>query len=128
MTWTAGLASSSAIDKVMRRDRISRRAFMRRAGRGGIALGALATIPGILAAWCPGQRQQQRRRQHRGALAELAAYIDIDRTTDRPTRASTPSRTRRGLEVEYDEGLLDNADFLAQYAPTCGPATTPAGT
>ena len=42
-----------SIDKVMRRDRISRRTFMRRAGRGGIALGALATIPGILAACAP---------------------------------------------------------------------------
>ena len=43
-----------SIDKVMRRERISRRAFIRQAGRGGIALGALATIPGILAACAPG--------------------------------------------------------------------------
>ena len=32
----------TSIDNLMRRERISRRAFMRRAGRGGIALGARA--------------------------------------------------------------------------------------
>ena len=38
------------IDQFLRRDPITRRTFMRRAGRGGVALGALMTIPGLLAA------------------------------------------------------------------------------
>jgi spermidine/putrescine transport system substrate-binding protein len=104
-----------SIDKVMRRERISRRAFIRQAGRGGIALGALATIPGILAACAPGSSSSA------GTSTEVRwlnwpAYIDI--SDDGSTNPSIDAfKEETGLEVEYDEGLLDNADFLAQYAP-----------
>ena len=104
-----------SIDKLMRRERISRRAFMRRAGRGGIALGALATIPGILAACAPSSGSSG------AASSEVRwlnwpAYIDI--SDDGSTNPSIDAfKEETGLEVEYDEGLLDNADFLAQYAP-----------
>ncbi len=55
------------------------------------------------------------------------AYIDI--SDDGSTNPSIDAfKEETGLEVEYDEGLLDNADFLAQYAPVCGPTRTPAGT
>ena len=105
----------TSIDKLMRRERISRRAFMRRAGRGGIALGALATIPGILAACAPSSGSSG------GASTEVRwlnwpAYIDI--SDDGSTNPSIDAfKEETGLEVEYDEGLLDNAEFLATYAP-----------
>jgi spermidine/putrescine transport system substrate-binding protein len=101
-----------SIDKVMRRERITRRAFMRRAGRGGLALGALATVPGILAACAPGGG---------GSSTEVRwlnwpAYIDL--SEDESTFPSIEAfQEESGLEVEYSEGLLDNADFLAQYSP-----------
>jgi len=105
----------TSIDRLMRRERISRRAFMRRAGRGGIALGALATIPGILAACAPSSGSSG------GASSEVRwlnwpAYIDI--SDDGSTNPSIDAfKEETGLEVEYDEGLLDNAEFLATYAP-----------
>ncbi len=65
MTWRPAVGSRSAIDEVMRRDLITRRTFMRRAGRGSIALGALATLPGLLAACGPSSSGAQ------AALAQL---------------------------------------------------------
>ena len=43
-----------AIERAMRQDRISRRSFLGRAGRGGVALGAMMTLPGLIAACSPG--------------------------------------------------------------------------
>ena len=105
-----------AIDQVMREDRISRRAFFGRAGRGGVALGALMTLPGILAACRPSGSGSA------GPLRWLnwPAYIDIDEEAD-PDPTKYPSINafikQTGIQVEYNEGLLDNADFLSQYAP-----------
>ncbi len=103
-----------SIDRIMRRDLISRRTFMGRAGRGGLAVGALFTLPGLLAACSPGPGGS-------GATGSLRwlnwpAYIDISEDeTSYPSIEAFTEQT--GIEVEYDEGLLDNADFLAQYAP-----------
>ena len=104
-----------SIDRIMRRDPISRRTFMGRAGKGGLAVGALFTLPGLLAACAPGPGGSA------GDDSELAwlnwpAYIDISEDeTSYPSIEAFTEQT--GIEVEYDEGLLDNADFLAQYAP-----------
>jgi hypothetical protein len=43
----------SAIDRMLRQDLMSRRTFMRRTGRGGLALGAMLTLPSLLAACAP---------------------------------------------------------------------------
>ena len=100
------------IDHVLRRERITRRTFMRRAGRGGIALGALLTIPGILAACQPGGSGSSSRVR----WLNWPAYIDI--SEDETSYPSIEAFTEQsGIEVEYNEGLLDNADFLATYAP-----------
>ena len=97
------------IDNMMRRDLISRRTFMRRAGRGGIAVGALMTLPGLLAACQPAADPKK--------LAWLNWPLYIDLSDD---EASYPSlvefTTQTGIEVEYNEGLLDNAEFLAKYS------------
>jgi len=103
-----------SIDRLMRRDPISRRSFMGRAGKGGLAVGALFTLPGLLAACAPGPGGSG----DSGKLAWLnwPAYIDISEDeTSYPSIEAFTEET--GIEVEYDEGLLDNADFLAQYAP-----------
>ena len=104
-----------AISRFFNAEPHSRRAFMRRAGRGGVyVLGALS-LPAILAACSPGSP---------GASATAAklrwlnwpAYIDIsDDESSYPSIVTFTSQTR--IEVEYNEGLLANADFLAQYAP-----------
>jgi spermidine/putrescine transport system substrate-binding protein len=101
-----------AIDRLVRRDRITRRMFMRRMGRGVVAVGALATVPGILAACQPGDEGSS------GPVRWLnwPAYMDL--SEDESTFPSIEAFTEQtGLEVEYNEGLLDNADFLAQYSP-----------
>ena len=104
-----------SIDRLMRRDPISRRSFMGRAGKGGLAVGALFTLPGLLAACAPGPGGSG------GDGSKLAwlnwpAYIDISEDeTSYPSIEAFTEQT--GIEVEYDEGLLDNAEFLAQYAP-----------
>ena len=98
-----------AIDQVMRRDLVTRRTFLRRAGRGGVAVGALLTLPGLLAACGPAASTKLR-------WLNWPAYIDI--SEDESSYPSLVAFTEQtGLEVEYNEGLLDNADFLAQYAP-----------
>ena len=102
-----------AIDQVMRRDLVTRRTFLRRAGRGGVAVGALLTLPGLLAACGPAASTKLR-------WLNWPAYIDIDEEID-PDPTQYPSLNafiaQTGIDVEYNEGLLDNADFLAQYAP-----------
>ncbi len=100
-----------AIDQLIRRDRITRRTFMRRMGRGVVAVGALATVPGILAACQPGEEGS-------GTVRWLnwPAYMDL--SEDESTFPSIDAFTEQtGLEVEYNEGLLDNAEFLSTYAP-----------
>jgi spermidine/putrescine transport system substrate-binding protein len=98
-----------AIDQVLRRDLVTRRTFLRRAGRGGVAVGALLTLPGLLAACGPAASTKLR-------WLNWPAYIDISEDeTSYPSIEAFTEQT--GLDVEYNEGLLDNADFLAQYAP-----------
>jgi spermidine/putrescine transport system substrate-binding protein len=105
-----------SIDEFMRRDPITRRTFIRRAGRGGVALGALLTVPGFLAACQPSGSGAASAGTSKLRWLNWPAYIDIseDETSYPSIEAFT---AESGLEVEYDEGLLDNADFLAQYSP-----------
>src|SRR3970040_43095 len=98
------------IDHLMRRDLITRRTFMRRAGRGGIAFGALLTLPSLLAACAPSGTSAKLR------WLNWPLYVDL--SDDESTYPSIEAFTAQsGIEVEYNEGLLDNADFLAKYAP-----------
>lgn len=103
-----------AIDQFVRRDQLTRRAFMRRTGRGIITVGALLSIPGILAACQSGGGGGSGSNKVR--WLNWPAYIDIseDETSYPSIEAFTADS---GIEVEYNEGLLDNADFLATYAP-----------
>ncbi|HEY8170938.1 MAG TPA: spermidine/putrescine ABC transporter substrate-binding protein [Candidatus Limnocylindria bacterium] len=99
-----------AIDRYVRQDQLTRRAFIHRTGRGMLAVGALMTIPGILAACQSGGSESGIR------WLNWPAYMDLSED-----EASFPSIEAfieaSGIDVEYNEGLLDNADFLAQYSP-----------
>jgi spermidine/putrescine transport system substrate-binding protein len=114
----------NGIDQMLRRDRMSRRAFMGRAGRGTIAIGSLLSIPGILAACVPAGSSATATGGASGSPVSSnklrwlnwPAYIDI--SEDETSYPSIDEFTKQtGVQVEYDEGLLDNADFLAQYSP-----------
>jgi spermidine/putrescine transport system substrate-binding protein len=113
-----------SIDELLRRDRLTRRAFMRRAGRGTIAIGSLMSLPAILAACVPAGNASASASGSGGGGAATGkvrwlnwpAYIDL--TDDGSTMPSIDAFTEQtGIKVEYDEGLLDNADFLATYSP-----------
>jgi spermidine/putrescine transport system substrate-binding protein len=104
-----------SVDEFLRRDPITRRTFMHRAGRGGVALGALLTVPGFLAA-CSSPGPAGSAGSSKLRWLNWPAYIDI--SEDETSYPSIDAFTEEsGIEVEYDEGLLDNADFLAQYSP-----------
>jgi spermidine/putrescine transport system substrate-binding protein len=103
-----------AIERTMRQDPVSRRTFLGRAGRGGVALGAMMTLPGLIAACSPGGS---------GTTLEWAnwpAYIDIDEESDPdPTPYPTINAfiAATGINVNYTEAILDNADFFQQLVP-----------
>ena len=101
-----------AIEPLIRRDRITRRSFMRRMGAALVAVGRSRPCP-ILAACgqpAPGSGSATVR------MAELAAlHRPLEDEVTYPSIEAFTEQT--GLEVEYNEGLLDNADFLAQYSP-----------
>jgi spermidine/putrescine transport system substrate-binding protein len=117
----------TSIDELLRRDRITRRSFIGRAGRGTIAVGSLLSIPGLLAACVPaGNASASASAGSSGGGGGPAtgtvrwlnwpAYIDI--SDDGSTNPSIDAFTEQtDIKVQYDEGLLDNADFLAQYSP-----------
>lgn len=96
-----------AIVRAMRKDRVSRRTFLGRAGRGGIAIGAALTLPGLLAA-C----------EQAGATIEWAnwpAYIDIDEeSSPNPTQYPTLNAfiEQTGITVNYQEVINDNEEFF----------------
>jgi spermidine/putrescine transport system substrate-binding protein len=102
----------------MRKDRVSRRSFLRRAGRGGIALGAMATLPGLIAACSPGGNGNG------GDVtiewANWPAYIDIDEEIEaNPTQYPTLNAfiAESGYNVNYVEAIQDNEEFFGQIQP-----------
>jgi len=101
-----------AIVRAMQKDRVSRRTFLGRAGRGGIAIGAALTLPGLLAACQPEAVTLE--------WANWPAYIDIDETIEaNPTQYPTLNAfiEQTGINVNYVESILDNADFFATIQP-----------
>jgi spermidine/putrescine transport system substrate-binding protein len=104
-----------AIERAMRREAISRRTFLGRAGRGGVALGAMMTLPGLIAACSPGSGEA-------GSIewANWPGYIDIDEEgppnpTPYPTINAFIEET--GIQVNLTEAIIDNEDFFGQIQP-----------
>jgi spermidine/putrescine transport system substrate-binding protein len=104
-----------AIERAMRREAISRRTFLGHAGRGGVALGAMLTLPGLIAACSPGGGE--------GGSIEWAnwpGYIDIDEEgTPDPTPYPTINAfiEETGIQVNLTEAIIDNEDFFGQIQP-----------
>jgi spermidine/putrescine transport system substrate-binding protein len=105
----------AAIERAMRREAVTRRTFLGRAGRGGAAAGALLTLPGLLAACSPEASE--------GGTVEWAnwpGYIDID---DEAAPNPTPYPTinafieETGIQVNLAEAIIDNEDFFGQIQP-----------
>ena len=102
-----------AIVRAMQKDRVSRRTFLGRAGKGGIAIGAALTLPGLIAACTPGGS---------AALewANWPAYIDIDEESDpNPTPYPTLNAfiEQTGINVNYSEVINDNEEFFGTIFP-----------
>lgn len=122
-----------AIERLLRRDSISRRTFMRRAGRGGVVLGAALSLPSLLGACAPGTSSGAKALQ----WANWPAYIDIDEeTTPDPTKYPSINTfiKQTSVDVNYQEVIQDNADFLGQIRqdlaagnPTGWDVITPGG-
>jgi spermidine/putrescine transport system substrate-binding protein len=114
-----------AIDQVLWRDRISRRSFLRRSGRGGLALGAAAfSLPALLAACqaaseSPAGGSQGGASPSQGAVtlewANWPLYIDIDDKGNYPTIAAFTKQT--GIKVHYVEAINDNEEFYGTIQP-----------
>jgi len=100
-----------AIDRFMRRDPISRRGFMRRAGRGGLALGAAMSLPSLLAACGIGGTTKTTTLE----WANWPLYIDIDDQGNYPTIVAFTKKT--GIKVDYKESINDNEEFYGTIQP-----------
>jgi spermidine/putrescine transport system substrate-binding protein len=104
-----------AIDHLMRRDRISRRSFLRRTGRGGLALGAMMTLPSLLAACGIGGTNKKKLE-----WANWPLYIDIDEDAA-PDPTKYPSLNafikKSGIDVHYVEAINDNEEFYGTIQP-----------
>jgi spermidine/putrescine transport system substrate-binding protein len=105
-----------AIERAMRREAVTRRTFLGRAGRSGVAVGAMLTLPGLLAACSPEESEG-------GGTVEWAnwpGYIDID---DEAAPNPTPYPTinafieETGIQVNLVEAIVDNEDFFGQIQP-----------
>ena len=101
-----------AIDRFLRQDLMSRRTFMRRTGRGGLALGAMLTLPSLLAACAPGKTKLE--------WANWPLYIDIDEEAS-PDPTPYPSLNafikETGIDVHYVEAINDNEEFYGTIQP-----------
>jgi len=96
-----------AVERLMRGDPISRRTFLRRTGRGGLALGAAMTLPAILAACGPAKEQLE--------WANWPLYIDVDDNGGHPTIDAFTKQS--GIKVHYVEAINDNEEFFGTIQP-----------
>jgi spermidine/putrescine transport system substrate-binding protein len=124
-----------AIERLVEERRVSRRTFLRRAGRGGLYVGGALTLPAMLAACGTKPQASNTPAASSGASATAAtsptpiptmagqvnwanwpAYIDIDEETGKyPTIEKFTSET--GIQVKYTEDINDNQEFFGKIQP-----------
>jgi spermidine/putrescine transport system substrate-binding protein len=119
-----------AVERMMRGGPLSRRTFLRRTGRGGLALGAAAfSLPALLAACqaaseSPAGASQGGASPSQGAVtlewANWPLYIDIDEEAA-PDPTPYPSLNtfikQTGINVHYVEAINDNEEFYGTIQP-----------
>jgi len=106
------------------RGRISRRSFLRGAGRGALTAGAVLSLPSILAACGIGPASGSAPAsgvpvggEPSGQLifANWPLYIDQDDSGDSPTIQQFTAETE--IEVDYQEAIQDNNEFFGTIQP-----------
>lgn len=109
------------------RRRMSRRIFLRDAGRGALATGAVLSLPSILAACGIGPANGSPGAAASGSpvggepageliFANWPLYIDQDEDTgESPTLQQFTAET--GIEVDYQEAIQDNDEFFGTIQP-----------
>lgn len=120
------------IARLVAEGRVSRRSFLRRAGRGGLWLGGALSLPAILAACgikpqnsstplissaASGSTAPTPVPSPAGQLdwANWPAYIDIDAKGKYPTIEKFTKQT--GIKVAYTEAINDNEEFFGKIQP-----------
>ena len=115
-----------AITRAIRQDRISRRQFLRKAGRGGVYAGAALSLPAILAACGIGPGASPSATASRAPVgggdpsgtlnfANWPLYIDQDDDGNSPTLQQFTEAT--SIDVEYTENIEDNQSFFGLVQP-----------
>lgn len=118
-----------AIERAIAEGRISRRSFLRRAGRGGLWIGGALSLPAILAACgikpaasqAPGTSAASvaptpvPTQAGKLNFANWPAYIDIDAKGKYPTIEKFQKET--GIQVTYTEDINDNEEFFGKIQP-----------
>ena len=114
-----------AIQRFLAVDPMSRRAFLRRTGRGGVALGAALSLPALLAACAPGSSAGPSGSGGQSGPVTLEwanwpLYIDIDEDSA-PDPTPYPSLNtfikQTGINVHYVEAINDNEEFYGTIQP-----------
>jgi spermidine/putrescine transport system substrate-binding protein len=125
-----------AIARALRQDRMSRRGFLRKAGRGGIYAGGALSLPAILAACgigpsgspsgaASGSGAQATPAPIGGGepsgeliFANWELYIDPGENDD-PQKSPTlvAFKDETGIDTTYTENILDNQSFFATIQP-----------
>jgi spermidine/putrescine transport system substrate-binding protein len=117
-----------AIERAIAEGRISRRSFLRRAGRGGLWVGGALSLPAILAA-CGIKPAASQAPSTAASVAPTPiptlagkvnwanwpAYIDIDDKGKYPTIEKFQKET--GIQVAYTEDINDNEEFFGKIQP-----------
>ncbi len=130
-----GTSLERAVARAMQGDRISRRQFLRRAGRGGMYAGAALSLPAILAA-CgirPGSSAAPSAGSSfvggepsgRLVIANWPLYIDTtnddldvaEEAGQRESATLDAFSSETDIEVDYVEAIQDNQEFFGTIQP-----------
>jgi Spermidine/putrescine-binding periplasmic protein len=120
-----------AIERAVANDRLSRRAFLRRAGRGGLIAGSALSLPAILAACGIGPSASSAAPSIAASVAPTPAptaagvlnfanwplYIDTDEKDKTKHKTIEDYKKATGSEVTYSEDIPDNVSFFGKIQP-----------
>jgi spermidine/putrescine transport system substrate-binding protein len=126
-----------AIERAVANDRLSRRSFLRRAGRGGLIAGSALSLPAILAACGIGPATTPKATSAAPSVAGSASvaptpqptaagvlnfanwplYIDTDEEDQSKHKTITDYEAATNSKVSYTEDIEDNVSFFGKIQP-----------